>query len=95
MLLLLLCLDRNLLRTFLYNKLYLKSENIKHYNTSSNELLNPTLEYAYINNKTKTCTQYLQEKKQKTRAELWIIMQWPEVRGQKDKQGSTKHYTEN
>ena len=25
-----------------YNKLYLKSENIKHYNTSSNELLNPT-----------------------------------------------------
>ena len=21
-------------------------------------------------------------------------MQWPEVRGQKDKQGSTKHYTE-
>ena len=39
------------------------------------------------------------------RAELWIIIQWPEVRGQKDKwpevrgqkdkQGSTKHYTEN
>jgi protocadherin delta 1 len=25
-----------------YNKLYLKSENIKHYNTSSNDLLNPT-----------------------------------------------------
>jgi hypothetical protein len=25
-----------------YNKLYLKSENIKHYNTSSNELLNST-----------------------------------------------------
>ena len=25
-----------------YNKLYLKSEKIKHYNTSSNELLNPT-----------------------------------------------------
>jgi hypothetical protein len=30
-----------------------------HYNTSSNELLNPTYEYAYINNKAKTCTQYL------------------------------------
>ena len=29
--------------TIQYNKLYLKSENIKHYNTSSNELLNPTL----------------------------------------------------
>jgi hypothetical protein len=29
------------------------------------ELLNPTLEYAYINNKTKTCTQYLQKKTQK------------------------------
>jgi hypothetical protein len=28
--------------TIQYNKLYLKSENIKHYNTSSNELLNPT-----------------------------------------------------
>ena len=25
-----------------YNKLYLKSENMKHYNTSSSELLNPT-----------------------------------------------------
>ena len=48
--------------TIQYNKLYLKSENIKHYNTSSNELLNPTYEYAYINNKTKSCTQYLQKK---------------------------------
>ena len=28
--------------TIQYNKLYLKSENIKHYNTSSNELLNST-----------------------------------------------------
>jgi hypothetical protein len=28
--------------TIQYNMLYLKSENIKHYNTSSNELLNPT-----------------------------------------------------
>jgi hypothetical protein len=28
--------------TIQYNKLYLKSENIKHYNTSSNEPLNPT-----------------------------------------------------
>ena len=28
--------------TIQYNKFYLKSENIKHYNTSPNELLNPT-----------------------------------------------------
>jgi small-conductance mechanosensitive channel len=28
--------------TIQYNKLYLKSENIKHYNTRSNEHLNPT-----------------------------------------------------
>ena len=33
---------RTLYNTIQYNKLYLKSENIKHYNTSSNELLNPT-----------------------------------------------------
>ena len=51
-------------KTIQYNKLYLKSENIKHYNTSSNELLNPA--YAYINNKTKTFTQYLLKKPKKT-----------------------------
>ena len=32
--------------TIQYNKLYLKSENIKHYNTSSNELLNPSFKLA-------------------------------------------------
>ena len=35
--------DKNMTNVNLqYNKLYLKSENIKHYNTSSNELLNQT-----------------------------------------------------
>ena len=33
------CLDTEEVQ---YNKFYLKSENIKHYNTSPNELLNPT-----------------------------------------------------
>jgi hypothetical protein len=32
--------------TIQYNKFYLKSENIKHYNTSSNELLNPPFKLA-------------------------------------------------
>jgi hypothetical protein len=32
-----------LMGTIQYTKLYLKLENIKHYNTSSNELLNPTI----------------------------------------------------
>jgi len=34
--------DRHDITEILYNKLYLKSEKIKHYNTSSNEFLNPT-----------------------------------------------------
>jgi hypothetical protein len=59
--------------TIQYNKLYLKAENIKHYNTSSNEFLNPTKEYAYINNKTKTCTQYLLKKNIKKHCHIKIF----------------------
>jgi hypothetical protein len=39
----------------------------------SNELLNSTYEYAYINNKTKTCTQYLLKKTKKTKKTIVIL----------------------